>query len=124
MILHPTKTVAGRQATFNANNSGINLALTHISIGDGGGAIDDTTGETTAPSKGYTAGANFIVPPGYPNDTYPMRVSSGERVIVEPRNVANNSVTNNWNVNADQAGMALLLERQRMMNSLGFEMRM
>lgn len=42
MILHPTKTVAGRQATFNANNSGITLNLTHISIGDGGGAIDDT----------------------------------------------------------------------------------
>lgn len=42
MILRPTKTVAGRQATFNANSTGINLALTHISIGDGGGVIDDT----------------------------------------------------------------------------------
>lgn len=41
MILRPTKTVAGRQATFNANNSGLDLTLTHISIGDGGGAIDD-----------------------------------------------------------------------------------
>ena len=41
MILHPTKTVAGRQATFNANNSGLSLALTHISIGDAGGPIDD-----------------------------------------------------------------------------------
>lgn len=41
MILRPTKTVAGRNATFNANNSGLELNLTHISIGDGGGAIDD-----------------------------------------------------------------------------------
>lgn len=42
MIVHPTKTVAGRQATFNAANNGIDLTLTHVSIGDGGGAIDDT----------------------------------------------------------------------------------
>jgi len=27
-------------------------------------------------------GANFIVPPGFPRDTYPLRVTSGERVIV------------------------------------------
>ena len=30
-------------------------------------------------------GADFIVPPGYPNDSYPMRVQSGEHVIVIPR---------------------------------------
>ena len=42
MILHPTKTIAGRTATFNATNSGTSLNLTHISIGDTGGAIDDT----------------------------------------------------------------------------------
>lgn len=27
---------------------------------------------------------DFVVPPGYPNDTYPLRVESGERVTVEP----------------------------------------
>lgn len=42
MILRPKKTTAGRQATFNANSTGTNLELTHISIGDVGGAIDDT----------------------------------------------------------------------------------
>lgn len=72
------------------------------------------------PGRGYAAGGAFTVPPGYPNDSYPMRVSSGERVIVQPQN----SVTNTWNVQADQAGMALLLERQRMMNSQAFEARM
>lgn len=72
------------------------------------------------PGRGYAAGGTFTVPPGYPNDSYPMRVSSGERVIVQPQN----SVTNTWNVQADQAGMALLLERQRMMNSMAFEARM
>ncbi|ADJ61735.1 phage tail protein [Herbaspirillum seropedicae] len=41
MILHPTKTVAGRQATFNASQTGLALTLTHISIGDSGGPIDD-----------------------------------------------------------------------------------
>jgi hypothetical protein len=33
---------------------------------------------------GHAAGADFIVPPGYPNDSFPMRVQSGERVIVIP----------------------------------------
>ncbi len=42
MILQPTKTVAGRQATFNAGSTGIDLTLTHMSIGDGGGPVDDT----------------------------------------------------------------------------------
>lgn len=41
MILRPTKTVAGRQATFNATATGTQLELTHISIGDVGGPIDD-----------------------------------------------------------------------------------
>jgi hypothetical protein len=29
-------------------------------------------------------GGVFTVPPGFPGDTYPMRVSSGERVTVTP----------------------------------------
>lgn len=29
-------------------------------------------------------GGWFMVPPGYPNDTYPIRVSSGEKVVVTP----------------------------------------
>jgi hypothetical protein len=41
MILQPTKTLAGRTATFNAFNSGLNLPLTHISIGDVGGPVVD-----------------------------------------------------------------------------------
>lgn len=34
-------------------------------------------------------GDNFIVPNGYENDSYPMLVSSGERVIVIPKNKVN-----------------------------------
>lgn len=30
-------------------------------------------------------GADYIVPPGYPNDSYPVAAQSGERVIVIPR---------------------------------------
>lgn len=32
----------------------------------------------------YAGGVDFIVPPGYPNDSYPMRVESGEHVTVTP----------------------------------------
>lgn len=41
-----------------------------------------TTGGTTG--KGYATGGNFTVPSGYPNDSFPMRVSSGEHVVVTP----------------------------------------
>lgn len=48
-------------------------------------------------------GGAFTVPPGYPNDTFPMRVSSGERVIVIPRSqTTNNNFTLNSSTMASQ----------------------
>ena len=38
----------------------------------------------TPPGPGSANGADFVVPPGYPNDSYPMRVQSGEHVKVTP----------------------------------------
>ena len=32
---------------------------------------------------GFHSGGDFIVPPGFPNDSFPLRVESGERVIVQ-----------------------------------------
>jgi hypothetical protein len=44
----------------------------------------------------FAKGGDFIVPPGYPNDSYLMRVQSGERVIVQtPTQQMNNNSTNN-----------------------------
>jgi hypothetical protein len=45
-----------------------------------------TTPGTAGPG-GVTAqhGANFVVPPGYPNDSFPVLVTSGEHVQVTPR---------------------------------------
>jgi hypothetical protein len=36
------------------------------------------------PIPEFSAGTDFVVPPGYPDDSYPMRVESGERVQVTP----------------------------------------
>jgi len=50
-------------------------------------------------------GANFIVPPGYYQDNFPLNVQSGEHVIVIPREqvnrqqVYNNQRSNNFNIN-------------------------
>ena len=52
--------------------------------------------EEVGGEEGVTAqhGANFVVPPGFPNDTFPLRVTSGERVIVIPNSQsAGNNVT-------------------------------
>jgi hypothetical protein len=69
---------------------------------------EEITQKSTLPPQqgpGYASGANFIVPPGYPNDTFPMRVQSGERVIVQPAAEASKSdsgsgVTINNTINA------------------------
>lgn len=55
---------------------------------------------------GFSHGADFIVPPGYPNDTFPMRVESGERVIVIPREQMQAGTTNNYTLNMQNFGGA------------------
>jgi len=66
---------------------------TVTSPGSTGGS--GTGSGTFAPGQGGAQhGANFIVPPGYPNDSYPLNVSSGEHVVVVPKN----QVSNTWNV--------------------------
>jgi hypothetical protein len=39
-------------------------------------------GNPTPDNGQYAAGGEFTVPPGYPNDSYRVRASSGERVVV------------------------------------------
>ncbi len=42
MIIRPTKTIAGREATLDTSNRGVELVLAYAAIGDQGGLIDDT----------------------------------------------------------------------------------
>lgn len=64
---------------------------------------------------GHATGADFIVPPGFPHDSYPMNVQSGEHVVVTPaggaRTGSGSGTTINLIVNnfvAPVAGGALL----------------
>jgi|GEM_PF-4549032 len=58
-------------------------ALAGMGAGNGSGA-NTTTGAPNAP--GFQRGADFIVPPGFPNDSFPFRgwLTSGERVTITP----------------------------------------
>jgi len=61
----------------------------------GNGAIAHTTpshGGVQGP--GFAQGGSFLVPPGFPGDTFPLRVSSGERVTVEKRQQQHNGGVN------------------------------
>lgn len=44
------------------------------------------SGKHTYTGQPHAGGADFIVPPGYPNDSFPLRVQSGEHVQVTPAN--------------------------------------
>jgi uncharacterized coiled-coil protein SlyX len=68
--------------------------------------IIETKRQQMAPGEkrtGYQHGANFIVPPGYPNDSFPFMAESGERVIVMPKNVTNNYFNYNQHSNASSS---------------------
>ena len=54
----------------------------NINVNGGGPAAPGSTDAET--NYGYANGGDFIVPPGYPNDSFPMRVQSGEHVQVTP----------------------------------------
>jgi hypothetical protein len=55
----------------------------------------------------FARGANFIVPSGYQNDSFPMRVQSGEHVQVTPagqsQSASGVTIVNNFNVPIDNA---------------------
>ena len=47
-------------------------------------------------SFNLASGGSFIVPPGYPNDTFRANLTSGETVNVTPAGQTNNSLNNNF----------------------------
>ena len=57
----------------------------------GGGKVADPQGDYLKEKYGYASGGSFTVPSGYPNDSYPMRVQSGEHVKVTPAGQSGNA---------------------------------
>jgi Hint module len=57
------------------------------------GVLVHNSKTTDNDNKEFSSGADFIVPPGYPNDSFPFRAESGERVIVIPADRMSNQST-------------------------------
>jgi hypothetical protein len=55
----------------------------------------------------FAKGGDFIVPPGYPNDTFPMRVESGERVQITPKTEVGGAVASQSTVTVNFTGNVL-----------------
>lgn len=64
---------------FGGINLGSFLGLSDPEDGEGGKTLKSWTG-----IRKFASGGDFIVPQGFPNDSYPMLVQSGERVRVTP----------------------------------------
>jgi hypothetical protein len=76
-----------------------------------GEGVDFSRGESERPGGVFAQhGTDFVVPPGFPNDTFPIRASSGERVVVIPQSTQTDSrsFTFNTTVNDGAGGMGLL----------------
>jgi hypothetical protein len=85
--------------------------LRQLQGGGGGGSVDSGTGGGA--QAGFQHGANFIVPPGFPNDSFPMRVSSGERVVVIPQNTQTDNRTFNFSAFGADGGEDMLEKFQQ-----------
>ncbi|HXK36585.1 MAG TPA: hypothetical protein VJ553_03310, partial [Candidatus Paceibacterota bacterium] len=68
------KTFAAYAWPWNLIPAGIMTALAAVQVGM----------IASMPEPAFAQGADFTVPPGYDNDSYPMRVESGEHVTVTP----------------------------------------
>jgi len=72
------------------------------------GASGGYQGPDGESSKGdYASGGQFVVPSGYPNDSYPIRVQSGERVTVEtPQQMKSGGMGGNVTINISGGDVA------------------
>lgn len=71
---------------------------------------------------GAANGANFTVPPGFPNDSFPMRVQSGEHVTVTPAGQQRQSgsptyIFNNQTEAAQALALATVAQQKRARHS-------
>jgi len=83
----------------------ITSALGFIGLSEGGSV------QVGGGIKAATGLKEFKVPPGYPNDSFPVMVESGERVTVTPANqVVNNNFNDNNIVNSIKALNANLIK--------------
>jgi hypothetical protein len=93
--------------TTEAENRISSLEARLAGLGSGGAPATASGGYQAGPDlpgQGHATGADFIVPPGYPNDSYPMRVQSGEHVTVTPAGQTRGGDTYNLYVTAMDGG--------------------
>jgi len=73
----------------------------------GSGSPDDPQFGGGATGSGFASGGQFVVPSGYPNDSYPIRVQSGERVTVEtPQQMKSGGMGGNVTINISGGDVA------------------
>jgi hypothetical protein len=73
-----------------------------VRLGGGGGGAQE-----------FAGGADFVVPPGYPNDSFPMAVTSGEHVVVTPAGNDNSRTINiNGGINVSNDADRVRFDKQ------------
>src|SRR3989304_6072377 len=109
---------------ITANDAAKNIASTlNISLADAKKLAEDTkknimdipreiivkiSYEYSGTPPGGQHGLDMVVPPGFPNDTFPVLASSGERVVVIPQSTTNDNRTFNFNASGMGGGEDLL----------------
>lgn len=109
----------GRKIQIDVVMRMIQTALTYAAAGAGAKGSGQGKDAPGTDKKMYANGTDFIIPPGYPNDSYPIGWGqSGERVIVIPKGQPGNT-TNNWNLTVNNpANQNSVIADYRLMQAL------
>jgi hypothetical protein len=117
----------GGGGAYGGGNVGERAANTYAGGGTGDKKSYGGYQEDFDPLKKFSTGGDFIVPPGYPNDSYRIGVQSGERVTVTPagqsggqNNLTINQVFNGSSPNTMNQARDGVLEAARAIGLTGY----
>lgn len=75
---------------LSAINSAVSV-LGFLGLKEGGSVVNSFGSISYSRVPKFASGSSFMVPPGFPNDSFPIMVQSGERVDVTPAHRAGNN---------------------------------
>lgn len=108
-LIEGAQTVA---STLSAINS-IGSIFSFLGLKEGGSVVNSFGNITYSRVPKFAAGSSFIVPPGFPNDSFPIMVQSGERVDVTPAHRASSNKGIEGRLDALNANLVSMLRGGR-----------
>lgn len=97
---------------LSAINSAVSI-LGFLGLKDGGSVVNNMGNVAYSRIPKFAGGTSFMVPPGFPNDSFPIMVQSGERVDVTPAHRAGSNKGIEGRLDALNANLVSMLRNSK-----------